>query len=152
MNRPFVMAILAVAGVALIVGAAAGQTLSQTKTITTTQTTTPPSGRLYELVFNQTGNCPPPPETYVAPWAVTINNKTTIVGPPGWSFPLPSTVEFRPSFRNSSIIVFSVPDGNYSYVVYPQTVFAQSGTVLVSGSNLVVQVEIKGMVAPCLAH
>lgn len=132
-----------------------GVTASHTTTVTTTTTTmaSNSSSRLYELVFNQTGYCPPPPETYIAPWGVTLNNKTMIVEPPMWSLPLPSgDVEFRPSYKNSSVIAFSVPNGSYSYVIYPDWVFNERGTVMINGSDLVVQVEVNGIVVPCMAH
>ena len=135
-------------------GVAIGSVLFPNKAATTQPTSTTNTSQIfYEVVFNDAGNCPPPPLTYPASWAVSLNNKT-IVEPPSAGFPLPAYPELGPAFRNYSMITFSVPDGTYHYTVYPQTEFyLQSGTVVVNGSDVVVPVEFSLEIGGgCLAH
>ena len=47
--------------------------------LTTVTTAINYSSRFYELVFVQIGACPQ--QYYIAPWSVTLNNKTTITEP-----------------------------------------------------------------------
>ena len=114
-------------------------------TVTTTET-----AQLFELVFNETGYCSP--AVYPAPWAVTLNNKTTLVEPPNASLPLPENgvTSYSPSNKNYSMIVFSVPNGTYNYTIYPKVIFRQSGTVTVNNSDVLIQVIGTGV--PCTAH
>jgi len=139
---------------ALLVGVAVGSTFFPIKAVVTQNTlTTSKSPILYEVVFNDTGYCPPPPLTYPASWAVSLNNKT-IVEPPSAGFPLPEQPEFSPAFKIYSTITFSVPDGTYNYTVYPQPVFfLQNGKVVVNGSDVVVQVDVNKIIGGgCMAH
>jgi hypothetical protein len=109
----------------------------QTTTVSSTQQTT----RLYELIFSQTDSCFPP--LYYGIWAVTLNNKTTLAEPPWATLPLTEGNETAAAYYKSrSEITFSVPNGIYSYTVYPETFFSgQSGVVTVNGSDSDVQVQ-----------
>lgn len=136
----------------LALGLGAGFVLSTrmpsttTTTTTSVQTTTVSSSgqqasRLYELVFNQTGFfCSS--VAYASPWAVSLNNKTTIVEPASATAPIQESgvEEYSPSFKNTSVIIFSVPNGTYSYTILPKSVFQQSGNITVSSSDQVVRV------------
>ena len=96
----------------------------------------------HEVVFSQSGACGN--QYYLAPWSVTLSDKgmvATIVEPSNASLPISETnytasLEFK-AFSN---IVFSVPNGIYSYVVKPGFL-TQSGNVLVLGSDVTVQVH-----------
>lgn len=64
-----------------------------------------------------------------------------IVEPPNASLPISET-SYTASleFKAYSVIVFSVPNGVYDYVVRPGFL-AQSGTVTVEGADIMVQVH-----------
>ena len=164
-----VIVLLGVIAVLSIDSAGHGSTQIQPTTITKTETvsstvsttvtknpiastmTTNSASQLYEIIFNETGYCYPP-ATYPAPWAVTLNN-STIVQPANATLPLQQgTIGYNPANKNYSMIIFSVPDGTYSYEVQPSSIFRQSSTVVVNGSNVLVQVQVNGAVIPCTAH
>ena len=95
-----------------------------------------------EVVFSQSGACGN--QYYLAPWSVTLSGKgmvETIVEPSNASLPISET-SYTASlvFKAYSNIVFSVPNGIYSYVVKPGFL-AQSGNVSVQGSDVTVQVH-----------
>jgi hypothetical protein len=100
------------------------------------------SSQLYDLTFNQTGTCANP-ETYEAPWAVVLNNKTTSSQPPNSEVPaFASTWRRQPNYSIYSMIVFQVPTGQYNYSVYPLNVFlSQSGSVTIKNSNEIIHVQ-----------
>ncbi len=144
----------------LIIGMAFGVYLSlaltspsNVTTPTSLENSTPPTRLIkwyYQLIFNQTGLCSNP-ATFVAPWAVTLNNKTTLSQPPNATVPaFLSSWGLRPSYKEYSIIVFFVPNGTYNYTVYPLNIFLyQSASVTVQGSTQVIHVE--DMVDGCTA-
>jgi len=157
---------IAIVVAALIIGSVVYVTISsgtKTTTVTTTVTTTQPTtltttvtstsaigseGRVYRLTFQQTGGCGPPPG-FLAPWSVTLGNNETGVEPPNASLPI-SNVNFRlfPQLANYSSIVFSVPDGTYSYVIAPASfLYPRAGNVTVSGAD--VTITINGPEASC---
>lgn len=152
MNRIAVL-VVPVAAAALLVGVAIGALFLPMKATIPTKTSSS-SSLLHEVIFNDTGNCPPPPLTYPEWWAVTLNNKT-VVEPPSAGFPLPEGgIEMSSSFKNYSVIVFSVPSGSYNYTVYPQVAFLyQRGTLVVGQSDVVVQVQVNLEIGGgCMAH
>jgi hypothetical protein len=117
---------------------------------TTTMSSTQQSTRLYEMTFSEAGYCSPP--AYYAPWAVALNNKTTIAEPPSATLPLEvNGGAYSPYNKNFSVITFSVPNGTYDYAIYPQPMFQfQSGVVTVNGSDVLVRVH--GISIPCAAR
>ena len=136
--------ILSFVAVALIIGVVLGSNLLPTRTtitstITQIVTLTNRSTRLYELIFNQTGSCSPP--AWLAPWSVTLENKTIIVEPPSATPNISEDSFFAsPSLKSYSVIEFSVPNGAYNYTVKP-SFLGQVGNVTVNGGDVVVQVQ-----------
>ena len=129
-------------------------TVTETRTVSFNSPipTTNPTSRFYEIIFNETGYCGPP-STYPAPWAVSLDNSTVLVQPPSAALPLQQgTIGYSPANKNYSMIIFSVPDGTYNYIVQPSSIFRQSTSVVVNGSNVIVQVQVNGEVIPCTAH
>jgi hypothetical protein len=125
-------------------------TVTTTNAVTANQQTTSTSNGLYRLTFNQTGYCSPP--AYLAPWAVSLSNGVTIIQPPNATLPLSESgpFTFTASYKNYSMIAFSVPDGTYNFTLYPQVeFFHQSGSVSVDGSDVTIQP--RGTVIPCAA-
>lgn len=106
---------------------------------TTTSTASVSATVLYSLIFNQTGTCDNL-VTYIAPWAVVLNNKTEMSQPPNLDLQKIGDWAASPANKGYSEINFSVPDGTYRYVVYPTNAFLDEGTVTVQGANKVVQV------------
>ena len=161
MRSQVILATILVAILGLTIGVAIGSDLyATTRTATetslsvstTTLVVSDSASNLYELVFNESGYCPPPPLIYPGPWAVSLNNKT-VVEPSNASFPLPEGgITWMSSYKSYSLIVFSVPDGKYIYTVYPRTIFSERGTVVVNGSGVVIPVVVTGVVVPCMAH
>jgi hypothetical protein len=100
------------------------------------------SKQFHNLIFNQTGTCSNP-TSYVSPWAVTLDNKTTLSRPANVSVPVIANSWGRAPY-NEPIITFSVPGGTYSYVIFPLNVFGESGIVTVNNSDVVVQVDYHG--------
>ena len=139
-------------------------------TLTMTATTTPSEvvfktkfiptneGILYEVTFFQTPTCQSLNDLYAIPWAVklansviieptnaTLDNDTeTLVGIPGSGVPI-----------NQTRITFSVPDGDYKYVLAPIYDFSyasnyplnnglnSTGLVAVNGSDVSVNVTVE---------
>ena len=135
-------AVVSAAILAFVVGAAFSSLVFPSggaTTVTMTVTRPSSSSRLYQVMFNQTGACSPP--FYLAPWSVTLGNETAIFGPANATLPLSdSHYEAAQQFKAYAVIVFSVPNGTYTYSVQPQFL-AQKGTVTVNGADLVVQVR-----------
>lgn len=70
----------------------------------------------------------------------------TEVEPPGANLSVYQTEDLEPTSLNYSQIVFSVPNGNYSYVAGPSLAFngnpsQYSGTVKVDNSDITVTIE-----------
>jgi len=153
LNRRWLLGLASATLIALLAGVAIGSVFFPNRALTQPTLATNTSAMLHEVIFNDTGNCPPPPLGYPASWAVSLDNKT-IVEPPGAGFPPPAYPEISPAFKNYSVITFSVPDGTYQYTVYPQTEFyLDNGTVVVNGSDVVVSAVINlEMGGGCLRH
>jgi hypothetical protein len=110
---------------------------TSTRTVTTTSTGGAPL--LYEIEFVQQSACPG--GYWLAPWAVILNNQT-IVRPSGAELPLSeSGFQAQGNFENYSVISFSVPNGTYSYTVYPENFLGQTGNLTVNGDDTVVEVH-----------
>jgi hypothetical protein len=138
-----VVAVLVVIVTASAIGAYAVLDLAQTTTINS-------SSSYHHLTFSQQGTCSDP-TTYVAPWAVTLNNTITLSQPPNVTVPA-SVSSWERTPNNNPTIVFSVPDGTYSYVVYPLSpVFGESGIVIVNGQDVTILVQYQGIGDGCTA-
>src|SRR5271155_180344 len=137
-----------IAVIALTLGATIGYSISSGKkattlvtTLTAATTTTSlttqtimktfsnSTGELYELKFNQSGICDP--AVYIIPWSVTLSNGMTIEEPQGNNT---QCCGGSPNFAKYSSIVFSVPDGAYSYVDRINNLNA-TGEVTVDGKD-----------------
>ncbi|MDA4116485.1 MAG: hypothetical protein OK442_08020 [Thaumarchaeota archaeon] len=106
----------------------------------TTTTSAAGGGRLYDVTFQQSGDCSPP--LYVVPWSVTLGN-VTIAQPSNATLPITSEPS-NPSQTNQSLstIVFSVPDGSYQYTISPKGTFSSDyGSVTVNGAGVLVTVN-----------
>jgi len=168
-----IVAIVAITTVvALAIGATFGYSISPPKTTSTSVTTetiqttatslvtqvivksssNSLTGELYELRFNQTGVCNPP--IYIIPWSVTLSNGMTITEPSPGTGPVSECCSGSPSSNYSSII-FSVPNGSYSYSVggrgtpfYPLSGSPTTGNVTVNGDDMTVllntEIEVAG--------
>jgi len=105
----------------------------------TTTTSAARGTRLYDVTFQQLGDCSPP--VYVVPWSVTLGN-VTIAQPSNATLPIkspPST--YGPANQSLATIVFSVPDGVYQYTISPPGTFSSdSGSVTVNGTGVLVMV------------
>jgi len=130
---------IAIVAVALIIGFGIG-TLYSSYNVPRSSSQVSQASQLYEIEFTQEGVCSPP--LWEAPWEVVLNNLTTIIRPPNGTFPtVESGFKVSNSYENYSVIWFSVPNGTYTYSVFPQMELAQSGIVSVVGSDTVVQVH-----------
>jgi|GEM_PF-3434295 len=111
-------------------------------TITTTSSAQMSSIQLHKVTFNESGDCG---GVYADRWAVTLGN-ITISQPSNTTYPFSSSGGESDTAAGASIskIVFTVPDGTYNYTTYaPADLFPYSGTVNVSGSDVVVQLELE---------
>ncbi len=134
---------IAMALAAVLVAASAlayGASLPSTRIVTTTVSapSTNSSGvRVYQVTFRQVGDCTP--AVYTAPWSVAMGAETE-AEPANTTLPVPSSgISGSPSFVNESAIVFSVPNGVYSYTIAPKFGFSStSGTVTVQGDDLTI--------------
>jgi len=117
-------------------------TITSTATSVSTTTQAEGSSRLYQVEFSQESNCPY--GVWVVPWAVVLNNQT-IVQPSNATLPLlRSTNGTSDDFDiNYSAIWFSLPNGTYSYTIFPKNFYGQeqSGNVTIDRSDVVVQVS-----------
>ena len=99
------------------------------------------TAQFHELEFNITGVCNPP--IFVIPWSVTLATsvgKITITEPPNSNI-ASECCEGTTSSAYSSI-VFSVPNGAYSYVINPNNeFFTPSGNVTVNEQDLAIMLQ-----------
>jgi hypothetical protein len=105
----------------------------------TTTTSAAGGTRLYDVTFQQSGDCSPP--VYVVPWSVTLGN-VTIAQPSNATLPITSAPSNSGQTNQTlSTIVFSVPDGSYQYTISPKGTFASDyGSVTVNGTSVLVTV------------
>lgn len=96
------------------------------------------SSQLYQLKFVQESNCPY--GSWIVPWGVTLGPQTA-VQPSNATLPISGSSRLT-SNSSYSVIVFSVPNGNYSYTVMPKNIDGQeqSGSVMIAGSGSEIQV------------
>jgi hypothetical protein len=116
-------------------------TTTTTTVVTSSNATTPlASGRLYEVVFKQSGACSP--TAYAAPWSVTLG-PWTVAEPSNASLPIStSNGSAGPYYVNESTIAFSVPNGDYQYRIAVGWGFGNpTGNVTVDGSDITVLLE-----------
>jgi hypothetical protein len=106
----------------------------------TAPTTPPPGGRLYDVIFKQSGACTP--TVYAAPWSVMLG-PWTVAEPPNATLPISTTYgSATPSYMNDSMIIFAVPNGQYPYnVTMGWSVGNPTGTVSVEGADVMVLVQ-----------
>lgn len=149
---------------ALIIGSVAYLTISPTsktttKIVTVFGTTTVTStiistvistlassngARVYAVTFQQVRDCG---EYNIMPWAVTIDGLTA-VQPSNQTLPLPTNYfSTRVSNQNLTRLTVFVPPGTYDYTLSGGAemgggLYPTSGTVVVSGLDVVVNVEI----------
>jgi len=133
MKNSVIISIIGIILIALVIGIAISSVpfpSSTASTRTVTVTSTGGASLLYEIEFIQQGACSG--GYWLAPWAVTLN-KQTIVRPSGAKLPLSeSGFQAQGNFENYSVISFSVPNGTYSYTVYPQNFLGQTGNLTVN--------------------
>lgn len=99
------------------------------------------TSQLYQLEFVQESNCYY--GSWLFPWAVVLDNNTVVVQPSNATFPVTyGEGSLLTSDSNYSTIVFSVPNGTYTYAILPKDPFngEQSGNVTVDGTDVQVQV------------
>jgi hypothetical protein len=106
----------------------------------TATTSTAGGTRLYDVTFQQLGDCSPP--VYVVPWSVTLGS-VTIAQPSNATLPITSEPSNSSQTNQTlSTIVFSVPDGSYQYTVSPKGTFSSDyGSVTVNGTGVLVTVN-----------
>jgi len=98
-------------------------------------------GRLYEVIFKQTGDCTP--TVYAEPWSVTLG-PWTVAEPSNATLPISTTGgAYDPNLINESTIIFSVPDGQYPYSVDmgAWNIGNPTGVVNVDGADVMVLVQ-----------
>ena len=96
--------------------------------------------RLYDVTFQQSGDCSPP--VYVVPWSVTLGN-VTIAQPSNATLPI-TTAPSPTAQTNQSLstIVFSVPDGSTNTRISPKGTFSSDyGSITVDGAGVLVTVN-----------
>ncbi len=113
------------------------RTLGNATVIVTGTLTFPAGARLYEVIFKQSGDCTP--TSYAAPWSVTLG-PWTVVEPSNAAFPVSTgSGAAGPSYANSSVIAFSVPNGQYQYSMAVAWNFGNpSGVINVNGNDVTV--------------
>jgi hypothetical protein len=140
MKSRTILSVVGLAVVMLVIGTTLGS-LVFPMTKTTTQTVSKASSNsseLYELRFNQTSPCSPP--FYLIPWSVTLGNGMSIAEPsPRDNFS--ECCAGSQSYTNYSSIVFSVPNGNYTFSTNGPQFFTESGNVTVDGKDVTVMLE-----------
>jgi hypothetical protein len=140
--------VLISASVFVAVGEGTKTTTTETSISTTTATPSAAScdssPTSHCVVFQQTGACSNP-EFYGEPWSVTIGG-TTEVQPPGATPPGANSGLEGTLNKNLTVIVFSLPDGIYSFSVRPSNFYftPYSGTVDVNGTDVLVQIAYTG--------
>ena len=142
-----VIVIILIVGFGVYLNATFNTASSSSSSIVGGTTTSPSTGRDYQVTFNQIAACKAfPPAFWGIPWSVTIGN-TTMVEPPGTPLPLNNGGSVQGTFDEAlSNITFNLPNGTYSYVVSPTFEFftPDSGNVTVAGSNVTVPIEYSG--------
>ena len=128
-------------------GGARTVTKVETTTSTVSATSAMPT-QLYKVTFNETGGCTtaasPVSPFYYNMWYVTMDN-ITLIQPSNVTLSQINnqTVVYSQAYRMLSTIVFTVPDGNYTY--YASIGGGQGGgsqgAVTVSGSDEAVQMH-----------
>jgi hypothetical protein len=114
------------------------QTLEGVTVIVTGGATPPAGNRLYDVIFKQSGACTP--TAYAAPWSVTLG-PWTVAEPSNASLPIGSG-EASPSYVNSSVIAFAVPNGEYPYQLAVSWGFENpSGVISVNGADVMVLLQ-----------
>jgi len=139
MKRSTLLSLVGVAVIMLVIGTALGSVVfPMTKTATeTVSKASSNSSELYELRFNQTSPCSPP--IYFIPWSVTLGNGMSIAEPPHDNFS--ECCAGSQSYTNYSSIVFSVPNGNYTFSTNGPQFFTESGNVSVDSKDVTVMLE-----------
>lgn len=118
-------------------------------TIITTRTvseSTKSVDHLFSLIFKQLNECPSNTaleDTWQIPWEVTLSNGMNASQPPNEVNRVENVTLGYLGTTNStySMIVFSVPNGNYSYSIHPQGSGGMEpfeGRVMVNGQNVTV--------------
>ncbi len=135
--------IIAAVFVSAAIFAASARTTTITKTMpeTSTSTATPSAGvRLYEVTFRQSGDCTP--TAYAAPWSVTLGS-WPVAEPSNATLPInTNTGSAGPAYSNSSVLVFSVPNGQYQYHIAVGWDFGNpSGVIDVNGADVTVLLQ-----------
>jgi hypothetical protein len=104
--------------------------------------------RVYKLTFQESGACFPP--AFLSAWSVTLGNNWTEAEPSNATLPISDTSFTSSSqFANQSTIIFSVPNGTYSYKVSPEAMLGpSSGNVTVKGADVIV--EVNGPFLACM--
>ena len=110
-------------------------------------TVVPSSIPLHKVTFNETGSgCgsygagPTFKINYVPSWYATLGN-ITMVQPSNATLPLPNPEgQNSPNFAAISKITFAVPNGSYPYHVSLGQDGTYNGTVIVDGSDVVIQI------------
>jgi hypothetical protein len=127
--------------------------VSVTTTLTTVVTSQNRTSQLYEVRFNQSGICNPP--KFITPWSVilvTSEDTYNIDAPSNWSSDVPVCCALGTSNRPYSSIVFSVPNGTYSWAINPQfnsvnNLSPQTGNVTISGADVTIILQMR--IASC---
>src|SRR5579864_9499920 len=142
MKKSLILPIMGIVAIALVTGTALGSIafpMTQTETTTQTNSLTNRNSGLHELRFNQSSPCSFP--LYFIPWAVTLNGEFTIVEPPRSNFTECCTASG--SLANYSSIVFSVPNGNYTFLTNGPQFIPKSGAVTVNGKDVTVILQVE---------
>ena len=107
----------------------------------TSTVTAPAGGRLYEVIFKQSGDCTP--TIYAEPWSVTLG-PWTVAEPSNATLPISTAGgAYDPNLVNESTITFSVPDGQYAYStdMGGWNIGNPTGVVNVDGADVMVLVQ-----------
>jgi hypothetical protein len=135
-RETFAISLAAVLLVVALLSAYVGASLGSVRTVTLTQSATATTDRVYKVTFEQVQYCS---EYNILPWGVSIDGLVQ-VQPHNQSLPLPTNTQ----------MAFYLPPGAYNYSLLGGSGFeelyvgngANSGTVTVNGSDVVVSVGI----------
>lgn len=134
--------LLAAVLVVLVAGSLGiGYLAGSTQRATTTVTAYGP----FKLVFQQVAKCAN--LGYLAPWGVDLSNGESLTAPPNATFP----GYFGGSPTNPSMIIFYVPNGDYTFHVLPagSGLTPANGNVTVDNQNVVVALQQGGEPFSC---
>jgi hypothetical protein len=143
----FAISLAAVLLVVALLSAYVGVSLVPVRTLTLVQSVTATTDRVYKVTFEQVQYCG---EYNILPWGVSIDGLVQ-VQPHNQSLPLPTnTLSTIVPDKNLTQMAFYLPPGAYNYTLLGGSGFeeldvgngAHSGTVVVNGSDVVVNVEI----------